>query len=83
MNWTDATIPEILQQGGLVLSYAYIAYSLWKDTKTKDKKLEDLNLKVLEAFIGQAKTNEQMAHALENNTRAVEKLTTLVETKVK
>lgn len=83
MAWSDASIPEVIQQGGLVLSYAYIAFKLYSDNKAKDKKLEELNSKVLEAFIGQTKTNEQMAHALDNNTRAVEKLTILVETKVK
>lgn len=83
MTWTETSIPETIQQGGLVLSYGYIAYKLYTDNKNKDKKLEELNHKVLEAFIGQTKTNEQMANALDSNTRAMEKLTTLVETKVK
>ena len=93
----DATIPEILQQGGLVLSYAYIAYSLYKDNKSKDTKIEALNGKVLEAFISQVKAAEgvqkaseqttgainNISHVINANTKAIEGLIRLVELKLK
>lgn len=72
MNLSNASIPEIIQQGGLVLSYGYVAYLLWKDNKKKEGEIKDLNQKVLDAFISQIQVQEQTKDALDKLRQVIE-----------